>query len=381
MNIRAISGKKLTAGILLIGEPSTDANLFYACRFSASDPVVFFGEPGRGWLVTPAMEHSRASRDTSDEIEVMTPEQLKLPLKSRRDVGAWAVELIKMLKLRSVAIPPLFPFDFARRLEKAGIRVSVVKGQVFPQRVIKTRDEIMKLRESQKAAAAAMSAAIDAIAAAEVKGDTLRDRKGTLLTSEAVREAIDLELLRHDCLAPETIVSCGPDSADPHERGEGPLRPHQPIVIDIFPRHRAHGYWGDLTRTVVKGEPPARLRKMHAAVNGAQSLALRMLRAGVNSGDIHAAIVDFFNQRGFRTGNESGYLEGFIHSTGHGVGLNIHEAPSLRPLGDRMEAGHVVTIEPGLYYRDIGGVRIEDTVAVTKDGYEYLAKARKAFRI
>jgi Xaa-Pro aminopeptidase len=178
-----------------------------------------------------------------------------------------------------------------------------------------------------------------------------------------------------------TIVAGGPQSADPHERGHGPLRAGQPIVIDIFPQHMETGYWGDITRTVVRGRAPAALRAMYRAVREAQEDALRAVRPGVSGATVHRGVVATFARRGFATGVVDGKQVGFFHGTGHGVGLQVHEAPSLALAHRRLPRGAVVTVEPGLYYPEIGGVRIEDTVVVTADGCEVLAACSKRLEV
>jgi Xaa-Pro aminopeptidase len=164
---------------------------------------------------------------------------------------------------------------------------------------------------------------------------------------------------------------------EPHERGHGPLRAGQPIVIDIFPRHKVHGYWGDITRTVARGPVLPAVRRMYGAVKAAQQAALRRLKPGVSGVTVHQTVEQVLEERGFKTRVGDGVAEGFIHGTGHGVGLDIHEAPPLGKSKGRLRAGHVVTVEPGLYYPGLGGVRVEDTVVITRGGWRYLATCPK----
>jgi Xaa-Pro aminopeptidase len=205
--------------------------------------------------------------------------------------------------------------------------------------------------------------------------------RNELLTSERVRRAILRTLLEHDCFAREVIVAGGAQAADPHVQGEGPLRASEAIVLDIFPQHLGHGYWGDLTRTVVKGKPPAELKRMYGAVKAAQMAALRAVRAGVQGASVHGRAVAEFKRRGYETREIKGRAAGFIHGTGHGLGLAIHEAPSVSAAEGRLRAGNVITVEPGLYYPDAGGVRIEDAVVVTRTGCRLLARCEKRFEV
>ena len=227
-----------------------------------------------------------------------------------------------------------------------------------------------------------MKAAIQQIASSEIlKNGMLRYEK-KILTSEMVRATIGHALLDLECIAEETIVAGGPLSADPHERGTGPLYAGQPIVIDIFPRSGKTGYWGDITRTVCRGPAPAALKKQYNAVKAAQAAQLKSVKPGIWMDSIHKIGADLMGTRGFKTEILNDTPQGFIHGTGHGVGLEIHEAPRVSPANhQKLRAGHIITIEPGLYYPEIGGVRIEDTIAVTKDGVKMLASCIKQLEI
>jgi Xaa-Pro aminopeptidase len=269
----------------------------------------------------------------------------------------------------------------ARALEQGGVKVDLAKGDLFPQRMVKGADEVRKITESQQAAVIATRAAVAMIARAEIDGRGYLRNRGTRLTSEDVKRAIAKVLLDHDCVCPDAIVAGGRQGADPHETGSGPLRAGEPIVLDIFPQHTGHGYWGDLTRTVVRGVPSNRVRKMYAAVRAAQSAALSLVRAGARYARVHGGAVEEFKRRGFGPRPAEEKREGFIHSTGHGLGLSIHEAPAVGKADGRLVAGNVITVEPGLYYSDLGGVRIEDTVLVTRTGWQYLVPCEKRFEV
>ena len=202
-----------------------------------------------------------------------------------------------------------------------------------------------------------------------------------MLTSEIIRKEIEVVLMDHDCFAEDIIVAGGNQAVDPHERGNGPLKANEFIVIDIFPCSKKSGYWGDITRTVLKGEPSVAQKKLYQTVLTAQKAALAQVKPGSSAKTIHQDICDHFKQAGYETGMKDGVPQGFIHSTGHGVGLEIHESPSVSPSGGELEPGQVITIEPGLYYRDLGGVRIEDTVVVTETGCSLLARCSKEWRL
>jgi Xaa-Pro aminopeptidase len=193
-----------------------------------------------------------------------------------------------------------------------------------------------------------------------------------------VRGIIDRHLMDAGWIGKGTIVAGGEQAVDPHNRGSGPLLPHRPIIIDVFPRSTRTMYHADMTRTVVRGKISRRVREMYDTVNDGCEIAFARLRDGASGSEIHKAIQALFEERGFRTGPRDGKMEGFFHGTGHGVGLEVHERPRITgQIDDTMRAGHVVTVEPGLYYPGVGGVRIEDLVVVRKDGCENLNTYRK----
>ena len=195
-----------------------------------------------------------------------------------------------------------------------------------------------------------------------------------------------MELLRRGCAADGTIVAGGPQGADPHERGHGPLKAGESIIVDIFPVDLSTRYYSDMTRTFVKGEPDDGLQEMYDAVLESQEAALSMVKAGVSGKDVHNRVAEVLHAAGYKTNvhdQEEGkpLTEGFFHGTGHGVGLEIHEAPRVSLAEDRLIAGDVISVEPGVYDPEIGGVRIEDLVVVTEDGCRNLTGFSKRFVI
>ena len=178
-----------------------------------------------------------------------------------------------------------------------------------------------------------------------------------------------------------TICAPGDQAVDPHEEGHGPLRAHTPVVMDIFPRSETTGYFGDLTRTVVRGRASARLHEVYAIVHQANRIGHARIRPGIDGLRIHEEIQALFDRQGYRTGLRAGRMQGFFHGTGHGLGLQIHEPPSISKRSSILRAGHVVTVEPGLYYLGLGGVRIEDVAVVTKTGSRNLTRVPKVLEI
>ena len=373
--------KKLTRPVLLIATTAADiSDIRYATGFTAPDAVVFLQHGRDRHLVVPPLELGRA-RQLGARLHVWTPADLKLKAEDRRSLSGWAVGLLRVLDATEVTVSRTFPHSAATALKRRRIGVYVTDKPLFPRRAVKTDQEILHIRDAQRAAVAAMRCAQKCIC--EARPDR-RDRliwKRKQLTSERVRFEIDVALLQRNCIATETIVAGGRQGADPHERGHGPLYAGQPIVLDIFPQHREHGYWGDITRTVIHGKPHPDTARMYRAVHRAQAAALSMVRPGARADRIHAHVDHILREAGFETRVKDGVAEGFFHGTGHGVGLDIHEAPRVSTAKQVLKKGHVITIEPGLYYPSLGGVRIEDTVAVTDDGYDMLARMHKRFRL
>lgn len=351
------------------------ADLLWVTGFFAPDPVLFVELPdGTRHLFVHELEYGRAKKQARKSVSIEL-------IASREGENA-RTKLLKFLSdhhVRQVIVPATFPAADYRFLLEEHYEVDVcAPGLLYPERRIKTSQEVRWIAEAQDATDAVFS-----LACARLANATVRDRKilegNDLLTSEEMRDFIELEFKRlgFDCPL-RTIVASASQAAQPHECGHGPLYAHTPIVLDIFPRSAKTRYWSDMTRTVVKGKPRAAARRMYDAVYAAQELGLTMVRGGVNGKDIHTAIAEYFEGRGYETKRDKkGRPTGFFHGTGHGVGLEIHEAPRIGITDAILEKNMVVTVEPGLYYPGIGGVRIEDTVVVTAGGCRNLARSAK----
>ena len=369
--------KKNQSPLILIQSSETAANLHYICGTQLPETAVLIKTFHTAILIVSEMETSRMKRTAGKNITVIHPK--KVGSTWEKGPADWISKTVSTKKIR---ITPDFPIGLANQLKRKGFNLIVGKEEICPKREIKNAVEINAIQQSQRAAVAAMKAALAQIAFAEIGRDQKLRIGKTILTSEKVRATIGHPLLDLDCIAEETIVSCGPASADPHERGEGPLRAGEPIVIDIFPRSGKTGYWGDITRTVCRGPASAALKKQYNAVKAAQAAQLKKVKAGVWTDTVHKIGADLMESRGFKTETSNDTPQGFIHGTGHGVGLEIHEAPRVSSANhQKLRAGHIITIEPGLYYPDIGGVRIEDTILVTKDGYKMLAPCPKKLEV
>ncbi|MFC7139349.1 M24 family metallopeptidase [Halosimplex aquaticum] len=361
----------------LVDADSTDSNQYYLSGFDAPDPFVTLYDGEVRLLFHRSLEYGRARREAraatversidygyGEYSEEYDPHEASYRV---------LADFLDAYDVDSVAVPPRFPVHTADGLRDLGVSVTADRDEtVSAIRAVKTDEEIDHVREAQKANEAAMHAAEDLIANADVRDGTLY-HEGEPLTSEAVKTEIEVTLLRHGCALDETIVACGADAADPHERGSGPLAADEPVIVDIFPQNKATKYHADMTRTFCKGEPTETVREWYDLTEEAYRAALDAVEPGATGADVHDAACDVYEEAGEPTLRSDEAAEtGFIHSTGHGVGLDVHEGPSLAPSGGELEPGHVITIEPGLYDPAVGGVRIEDLVVVTEGGYENL---------
>ena len=369
---------------LIIADSEKNANLYYATRFLAPDPFIFTKLNGRKILVMSDLELDRAKAQARVD-EVLSYTKLASQAKSRlkAEPGFMDVvdELFRAHQVKAVDVPRDFGLAYADRLRQLGYELTPKPDPFFSERMIKSDEEIGLLVESLRATEAALAQAIELIRNSDIHADRTLWIGGKPLTAELIRKVLHLQMMERDCVGQHTIVACGVQAVDPHNEGAGPLRAHEPIVMDVFPQHATSRYFADITRTVVKGTASDKTRRMFEAVREGQEIAYRMIKDGVDGLAIHQAILDYFNSLGFPTGEQGGRMQGFFHGTGHGVGLEIHEPPRISPRSDILKAGMVVTVEPGLYYLDAGGIRVEDMVVVTRDGYRLLTEAPKILEV
>jgi len=349
-----------------------DEDMLYLSGFDAPDGFVLLRADGRTVLLVSALEAGRADKEArADEVR-RTDEFIDGDRRGDEKARADALDaFLDEYGADDVAVPRSFGLYTADALRERGYGVETVEDPVGEARAVKDDEELGAVRATQTANEAAMEAARSLLGEAEARDGTLY-HDGEVLTAGRVRTEVEVALVREGCTLDSTIVAPGERAADPHWRGEGRLRADEPVVVDIFPRGE-EGYYGDMTRTFVVGEPSERVREMYETTVEAQNAAFGVLEggAGVTGEEVHAAVCDVYEDAGYGTLRE-GASDGFIHSTGHGVGLEIHERPRLSEGGGRLRAGNVVSVEPGLYLPDVGGVRVEDLVVVREDGYDNL---------
>ncbi|OGX06356.1 MAG: Xaa-Pro aminopeptidase [Omnitrophica bacterium RIFCSPLOWO2_12_FULL_50_11] len=368
---------------LIIAASERDSNLYYATGFLAPDPFIFAEIRGRKIVLMSELELDRARREAEAD-EVIPTGKITAKLKRAGVTPITAAEMVHALfrerRVKCVLVPSDFPIEHADALRKKGYKIRFKPDPFYSERTIKNKKEVAAITQTLRHTERAVREAVHVLTKARIKGRYLM-YKGKRLTAETLKQIINVSLMESGCIAAHTIVSSGRQCVDPHHQGSGPLPAHESIVMDVFPRATASRYFADMTRTVVRGKAGEKLKKMYRAVKEGQEIAFRQIRDGADGKKIHDAILHQFEKLGFPTGQIDGRMQGFFHGTGHGVGLDIHEPPRISSVCHILRAGQVVTVEPGLYYLDAGGVRLEDMVLVTKNGCKNLSRFPKVLEI
>lgn len=367
---------------LIVAASDTDADMLYATRMFVPDPFIFLEQNGKRTVVLSDLEIDRARKQAqADEILPYAEFERAVQGKDKK-APPYEKVLVHFLQKRGVKsafVPANFQLGYAKELERSDIRLETTNGLFWPEREAKTEDELRLMRRALSITEKGMARAMEVLAACKARRSKKLDWFGRVLTSEILRAEIDSAILRAGGLPANTIVAGGDQACDPHERGSGPLSADSLIILDIFPRDAASGYYGDMTRTVVRGRASEEQRRLWETVKEGQALGLKRMKPGVDGLEIHNEIKQLFTDRGFPTEVRDGRQVGFFHGTGHGLGLEIHEHPRLQKTV--LKQGQVLTVEPGLYYPGLGGVRIEDVAAVTDDGIRLLSRFEKRLEI
>jgi Xaa-Pro aminopeptidase len=367
---------------LIVAPSETDADMLYATGVFIGDPFIFLEQNGRRTLVLSDLEIDRAKKSahadefvTLSEFEREVQGKAKTPPPFEKVVG----HFLEKRRIKRALVPSNFPLGYANEIKRRGISLQTSNGLFWPARETKTEEEIGKISRALRITELGMRRGMEVLKESRPGAAKKLKWSGKTLTSEILRAEIDSAILRAGGVPANTIVAGGDQACDPHERGSGPLFADSFIILDIFPRDPKSGYWGDMTRTVVRRRASDEQRKLWETVKAGQALALKRIKAGVDGMSIHKAIQQLFTERGFPTEVRDGRRVGFFHGTGHGLGLEIHEYPRLQKV--TLKAGQCLTVEPGLYYPGIGGTRIEDVVIVERDGCRILSKFPKQLEI
>ena len=362
-------------------------DVYHVTRFLAPDPIIALEQDGEVVIVASPLEEGRARKESRARevfsFDTFGAKEIAKTAETREELDA---EIIKrFLASRGagrVAVGTYFPLGMAERLRAAGIEI-VVDRALSDRRRAKRPDEVAALEATQRATEDAWTRGVDALRRSTARKDGTLELDGEPFTAERLRAIVESRLLELGCVSEGAIIAPGKQAADPHMIGTGPLRTGEAIVMDIFPQHKATRYFADMTRTVSKGEPAAEIAKMYEITMRAQDAGIKALRPGVTGREVHELVEDIIWEAGYdtlRPGQQrsanGGAPRGFIHGTGHGVGLEIHEMPTVGRSGTKpLAPGDVVTVEPGIYLPELGGVRLEDMLVITESGARNLTRA------
>ncbi|MCK4735631.1 MAG: aminopeptidase P family protein, partial [Methanophagales archaeon] len=333
--------------LLMVSESIHNADMYYATRFLSEAPFIYLHLPYKGtekdMLIVSQMEYERAKKESFVK-EIRSTFDYGYGLKTEELI----TKILQEEDIKAVEVPGYFPLYTADELRKKGIDVVPVEELIMTkEREIKDETEISYLRKAQRACEHAMETAIAVIKKSSVKDNFLIEN-GEILTSERVKACVEYTLFDFGCACDvgDLIVASGKRAADPHFSGSGPIYANESIVIDISPRLKSERYYADMSRTVLRGEPGKEIKEMYEAVKHAQEASLALIREGVTCREVHNLVCDIFEERGYGTIRKRS-KKGFIHLTGHGVGLDVHENPRVGDNDYELRKGNVITIEPG----------------------------------
>ena len=363
---------------LMVAASGHDADMLYATRFYADDPFIWWEDKNKTHVALSPLEIDRA-RPVAKVTQIHGLAEFLPPQPKDSSAAAIIAGIAAKYRIKSFLVPEQFPAGLLEKLRAGGVKITVSEQPFFPERVRKTKEEVAALTTALRVAETGLRRGIDVLKSSKA------DKRGFLqwakapLTSERLRAEMDSAVLHAGGVPANTIVAGGEQGCDPHERGHGPLRANETIVLDIFPRHARNHYYGDLTRTVVRGRASEALRKQYATVQEGKRWVMKQMREGANGTDLQKELIGRFKTAGYPTEQRNGRWVGMFHGVGHGLGLDLHESP--RFAAGKLFAGLSITVEPGLYYPGVGGVRIEDVVIVGKTGVRNLTQFEEEFEL
>jgi Xaa-Pro aminopeptidase len=367
---------------LIFASSEHSAEMLYATKFFVPDPFLFLQKNGTKKIVLSDLEIDRGRKEAKvDEVislsEIESP--LEKKLKGKPPIEQTVATFLRKNRVRRALVPYDFPMGLAFELAKVGITLIPVNGLFWPEREFKGAEELKAMELAIRITEIGLARGIEVLRAAEIKRGNRLVLGGRALTSEILRAEIETAILQKGGKPSNTIVAGGEQACNPHHPGSGPLKANSLIILDVFPRGSASGYFGDLTRTIVRGRASEAQRKLWHTVREAQEFALKGIKIGESGAELQEKVAGFFVERGYPKEIRNGCWVGFFHGLGHGLGLDIHEQPRIAKTNFR--AGQVFTVEPGLYYPGIGGVRIEDDGIVTEKGFKVLSRFVKQLEV
>jgi Xaa-Pro aminopeptidase len=366
--------------VLIYGDTVRSPALRHEVPVAIPDGFLYAEKGDRRAVILHSLEIPRV-REEAPELEIVPIETLGSDELYAQGLEGWEIELelavrgCRELGMKRAAVPPTFPVSHADHLRANGIEVVVDRDLFNDRRRSKNETELGGIRNAQRACEAALDASREVLRRARANGDGL-EVDGEPLTCERIKRVIEDVFADHEVEGSDMIVSHGPQTAVGHNAGSGQIAPNEPIVFDLYPKDKATSCYADMTRTYVVGEPSDELNEWYGLVKEALDTSTAGVRPGVNGRKLFEQVCELFHGAGYKTqlNKQPGEVleDGFFHGLGHGVGLEVHELPTMSRIGHDLVPGDVITIEPGLYRSGYGGLRLEDLVLVTKDGYEVL---------
>jgi len=386
-DLDTVLAEKGAEALLLYSESFKNANMYYLTKFLAPDPFIFLKKADTDpMIITNTMEYPRSQKESIiKDVRCYTDYNYMQVVKAAAEPKLGAMKFVATVvkkqlgKKTKICVPSDFPTITTDVLRKEGLIIQPMFDVVEKVRETKDPDEIDEIKAVQEVTEKVTAEIIDLIANAEVDTKKTLIVKKEPLTVSRIKSFFGHYFIDHGCvMEEEIIVACGPRGADPHYHGDpqDKLKANQPIVLDIYPRSLRARYWSDMTRTIVKGKAPDKVKKMFNAVLEAKNASIDALRAGVLGSEMNDLCCDILEKAGYKTIRGGKQItEGFIHSLGHGVGLDIHEGPGMNELYKfPLKEHNILSVEPGLYDPSLGGVRIEDIVEVKKSGCNNFTK-------
>jgi Xaa-Pro aminopeptidase len=366
--------------VLIFADSIRSPEMRHEVPIAVPDPFLYAERDGERHVVVTSFEVDRI-KAVAPELDPIPPEEFGLDELYAQGLPRDQIELeiavraVRKFGIESAAVPKTFPLEVADHLRAHGVELKADRELFISRRRVKNEAELAGIGRAQRAAEAAMEAAREVLRAAEAQnGNLVVD--GETLTCERLKLVVEKVFSEHGVFADEFIVSHGAQTAVGHDMGSGPIAPNEPICFDLFPRDRESGCYADMTRTFVVGEPSEELAEFHRLCKEALERSVAAVKPGVAGSEVYGISCEVFEEHGFPTlrSKPPGEVlkDGFYHSLGHGVGLEVHEQPNLGRGPGELVAGDVIAVEPGLYRNGYGGCRLEDLVRVTEDGAEKL---------
>ncbi|MDR2432261.1 MAG: Xaa-Pro peptidase family protein [Puniceicoccales bacterium] len=364
----------MDAPLLIFSNTKIDSDLLYLIGTHVLDNIAVVFDGRESIALVSALEINRL-RNTSKIDRFVSWDIVKLSLQSAKNTDFDVLKrFLQDLKIKTICVKQDFPVYLADQLRSANFEIIVAGFSILPQRLIKSDGEIAEIRHAIDIVRQTFVQVENILSATSTNGKNELVFEDEILTSECLRDMMETFCYQLGAISDSTIVACGVDACDPHNWGHGPLKANEFILIDFFPHLKTSGYYADVSRTFLKGKPTKEQANLYNIVKAAHDIAIDMAHGGVRGKEIMVRTLEYFESKGYKSSNTANPPYGMFHSLGHGLGLDIHEPPRIGGCDDMLQSGMVVTIEPGLYYQTIGGVRVEDDIFIGNQSSEILTQ-------